>query len=206
MTVFPFIDTFAHFGSSDCAAAIALSLAVRPAGGDAPWHVLTVAGDGAKAAAALEALGVTVWRPLRKVRVRARRGAVSRLVHRPLFEGYLFVRFGGGMPALAAVLRADGVSGVLGVDGEPKPLRSDVVMALMRLHDKGAFDDSLVAACGKQRLRPGDLVEIKAGPLAGIFATVAEGYAGTRLVRLQAALFGGAAPVKISLDALEKCV
>jgi transcriptional antiterminator RfaH len=139
-------------------AALDLSLAAPATRWFAVWT-----GNGCEDAAAedLDARGIEVFLP--RVRTARRHRARSRTPVRPLFPGYLLVRFAPTPGAYARVASADGVLRILGEGWDaPSAVPDAQVQAVRRI----------VTVTAEARpalwLALGDPARIVAGPLAGL--------------------------------------
>lgn len=113
-----------------------------------------------KVADALKIRGVNVFLPLfaEKHRWSDRR----KIVHIPLFAGYIFVRLDSALESRIPVLRTPGVMGFVGVRGAGVPIPEDQIEAVQTLLAHG------VAMTPHMFLQVGKRVRIRGGSLDGL--------------------------------------
>lgn len=111
------------------------------------------------AASGVAKLGIEAFLP--KVRCEQWVGGIPRMVSKPLFRGYFFVRC---CPALSLdiVRYARGVLRVVGSNDGPTPLEDEIILALRQRIGPDGF-----VRLETTGFNPGDLVTIGKGPLAG---------------------------------------
>lgn len=144
--------------------------------------------------------GVDAVVPMRTVQCQGRRaGARSRLVHRPVLSGMIFVSMVLSDAAVAGLLRVRGVAAIIGSQGRPHPIGDKEMNGFMELAQAGAFD----LRQGAHGLKAGSRVRIKDGPFAE-FEAVMQGYVRSRHVRVLAHLFGRAVTMELTLAQIEK--
>lgn len=86
---------------------------------------------------------------------------VTRLVTKPLFQGYFFARFC-PFVSLEAVRHAHGVLRVAGTRQHPLPIESHIMASIQARVQPDGF-----VRLEPKRFRPGDKVAIERGPLCG---------------------------------------
>jgi len=157
------------------------------------WYAVHTHPQGeARARANLERQGYEVYLPLcRKWRRHARR---TEIVAAPLFPRYLFVRLDVEAERWRPIVSTFGVSGLVCRGGLPVPLPEGIVEAIKGREDAGAFVDLTRQAA----LRPGDRVQVVAGPFADHVARF-EGLSDTQRVILLLELLGR--PIRVSVPA-----
>lgn len=93
------------------------------------------------------------------------------IVMRPLFPGYLFAELHPGQ-GWNGIKKATGVADVLrypGEMGEPKLMAAEIIDVIHDAELAGDFDEARPVKSGKRKdIKPGDTVQINAGPFAGL--------------------------------------
>ena len=136
-------------------------------------------------------LGVEFYLPLRReTRVYQRRKVT---VEKPLFHGYLFLRYGGAQRV--DLLKSNQVVRILEV-----PDQDSFVFEISQIRKALGVDPSLPAC---RALACGDRVRIESGPFQGLEGIVAATRDGCRVVMNVATINSGVA-VEIALDMIEK--
>jgi len=143
------------------------------------WHVVhTHANAEWKALANLRRQGFEAYLPrYRKIRRHARR---TETVAAALFPRYLFLRLDAAKERWRAVLSTFGVAGLICRDGVPAPVPEGIVEAIMAREDSQAFVDLTRQA----EFKPGDAVQVLAGPFADHVAQFQGPSAAERVVLL----------------------
>lgn len=163
------------------------------------WCVAVVPG-GCEIAArdALARKKIAAWLPLETKRMRSRRGlAKVKSVERAVWRGYLFVRLLPCAEAWAGAMLTAGLSGWIGLDGEPALLPDRMVADLQACEKTGDFAK---AARELGVPKPGDQVRIKGYELAWIVDRYHEARDEVRLV---ADAWSGRLVATVGLDELE---
>lgn len=121
----------------------------------------------------------------------------SKVVDRPLFPGYLFVRFDASRE-LITVLQTPGIAGVLGIDEySPEPIEDAEISSLRRVVDATA------GAARPCAYVAGERVQVETGPMAGATGVVVRTKGTTRLVvRMQ--ILNSAASVELDADTVTR--
>ena len=88
----------------------------------------------------------------------------GRKVPKPLFPGYLFVRTEPAMLPVRTINKTPGVLRIVGFDGIPRAVETDVVTALRARCQAINADGGLP----RHGFKPGDAVRLTEGPLAGL--------------------------------------
>jgi transcriptional antiterminator RfaH len=132
---------------------------------------------------------------LRKKRRHARR---VETVLRPLFPGYLFVRFDPERDAWRAINSTVGVTRLVGFGDAPVPVSDRVIEGLRSLED----ENGIIVGAGPQ-LKPGQSVRILDGALADQIGVLLEG-SGMERVRLLVRLLGREVKVVMPGDLVEQ--
>jgi len=115
----------------------------------------------------------------------------------PLFPGYLFCAL--DQRNRLGVLTVPGVINILGVGSSPLPVPDHEVLAIRRAIDSGLpFEPTRL-------LGPGELVEVRSGPLAGVTGVV-QNYKGKyRLVITVTTLNDRAVSVEVDRETVMRC-
>ena len=122
---------------------------------------------------------------------------------REVFPGYVLVRMEcvGGVvdDNLWQIVRnTPGVTGFVGIDGKPTPLRRDEFNKIMRRSNPRS--GAPVAKHTTTSLEPGMAVRVVSGPLADFDGQVSEVNAEAGKVRVMLTIFGRDTPVELTLD------
>jgi transcription antitermination factor NusG len=127
-----------------------------------------------RVAQALTSKGFTTYLPLlREVHQWTDR---KKIVEVPAFTGYVFVHCAPNLHNRIRVLETVGVVRMLGSNHEPSPVSEIEIDAVRRMLSSGA-------ACDRcDPLLPGDMVQVKRGPLAGLEGRLVRTKGGMRLV------------------------
>lgn len=147
-----------------------------------------------RAAAALELL----WRTptfLPEVLQPARRGQRSLA---PLFPAYLFVQVDLAQTPLSGLNATPGVVRVVEIGGRPQPVPEPVVEALRRR----VAEVNEAGGLPTHPFRPGEVVQIAHGPLAGLEAVFVGPMRPAQRVRVLLNFLGGLTEAEVAVDAL----
>lgn len=162
------------------------------------WCVAVVPGGREVAARdALKRKKIAAWLPLEKKKRRSRRGLPVEPVDRAVWRGYLFVRLLPCAEAWAGAMLTAGLSGWIGLDGEPALLPDRMVADLQACEKTGDFAK---AARELGVPKPGDEVRVKGSDMAWIVERYHEARDEVRLF-VDAAM--GRVVAKVGLDELE---
>ncbi len=112
----------------------------------------------------LERQGFEAFLPLAEVT--QRRAGQARLVRRPLFPGYLFVRFSTAQGGWRAINATAGLTRLVSFADRPAQVPDAIVDGL-----RARCDANGVLATA-DAFQPGDSVTVETGPFAGFIATV----------------------------------
>ena len=99
-----------------------------------------------------------------------------KIVERPVFPGYVFVRFDNTPAARLSLLRTAGVVGFLGVDGIPEPIPNAEIEPVRRMLRGG------LGVMGHPFLTAGAWVRVKRGALKGVEGRFVRAKNGSRLI------------------------
>ncbi|WP_164527922.1 transcription termination/antitermination protein NusG [Georhizobium profundi] len=183
----------------------------REGGPVARWYVLRVKRrTEERVAEAVDKLGLTRWVPIEMVNAKHRRHGGSRIVERPIFEGFVFVELVGNAYAWLFLLGIQGVQSILGSEHGPMPVDRRKMSDLMKMVDAGVFDGKKGARDRAKALIANDFpvgcsVTIASGPFEYLNAVV-DGYAPNRHVRAMVNLFGRQCAVDLSIDQIKRLV
>jgi transcription antitermination factor NusG len=155
-----------------------------------PRREMTVAAD-------LREMGLKAFVPIEIVKVRAGRGPSRmklREVERPFFPGYLFAQVAMDIQAWLAIKGNDHVAGIVSgnVDGRPTPV-PDAAMA--HLIAAGPFRE--------RDAKPGDVVRISTGPLAGTLTRIMAVDKSER-IKVLIQFMGADRPIDLHLSEVER--
>ena len=121
-------------------------------------------------------------------------------VERKVFPGYVLVRMEVDDNTWAVVRNTPGVTGFVGLDGKPTPLRRDEFDKIMR---RGGVRTSAATPTPKRtstNIEPGMSVRVLSGPLADFDGQVSEVNAEAGKVKVMLMIFGRETPVELTLD------
>lgn len=117
-----------------------------------------------------------------------------------VFPGYVLVRMEVDDNTWAVVRNTPGVTGFVGLDGKPTPLRRDEFDKIMR---RGGVRTSAATPTPKRtstNIEPGMSVRVLSGPLADFDGQVSEVNAEAGKVKVMLMIFGRETPVELTLD------
>lgn len=116
-----------------------------------------------------------------------------------VFPGYVLVRMEISDDTWAVVRNTPGVTGFVGIDGKPTPLRRSEFDKMMR-RGSGRPGTTAVPRRTSTNLEPGQAVKVLSGPLAGFEGTVAEVMPEAGKVRVMLTIFGRETPVELTIE------
>jgi len=167
--------------------------------GKCAWYVVAHRGSGMALTESMRAEGLNAWCPMRKVvrkRPRRRTTVEDRV---PLFDGYVLVELVSGWDAaFLGVMTFEGVSAILGMDGQPAPLPAVTVERLMEFEGLSAFDQGVLFARGRR-------VVITSGLFKGIEGKVVRSEDRNGELALELDLFGRLTPCRMGIDSVRLC-
>ena len=115
-----------------------------------------------------------------------------------VFPGYVLVRMEVDDNSWAVVRNTPGVTGFVGIDGKPTPLRrSEYNKIMRRTNPTGAVAPKHTTTTN---LEPGMSVKVVSGPLADFDGSVSEVMPEAGKVRVMLTIFGRETPVELTLD------
>ncbi|WP_338893950.1 transcription termination/antitermination protein NusG [Sinorhizobium meliloti] len=164
------------------------------------WYVVrTRAGQQQKATLEFEENGIAVYCPT--MRRETRHFQTKKWIMReyPLFTGYVFADLRisdfGTLREMRSVLSvlADG-------RGTPVPVAGNIVEDIRDAQERGDFD---VLRPPVRRLKAGDTVQLKDGPLSGHYAAVTN-VVGRRAIKAVVEMFGSLREVEIGLESIRR--
>src|SRR5215207_395221 len=117
---------------------------------------------------ALRRKGMTTYLPMETRRIR--HGGQTRVVARPLFSRYLFVRLKQADLSFYEIRKTFGVEWIVSNADKPSEVRADVIDAIRHGEEAGIFDETRPKP--KPKFTPGELVEFKKGPFANLPAEI----------------------------------
>ena len=133
----------------------------------------------------LTARGFRAFLPL--MRDWSRRAGVRRLIQRPMFPGYLFVRCDLAALGFSALAWLPYSRGPVCCDGQPSPVPAPLVEAIRRRLEQVNREGGESA----EGLKPGDPLVVQGGPFAGCEAIFDAKASGAERVRVLLRLLGG---------------
>ena len=117
-----------------------------------------------------------------------------------VFPSYVLVRMEMDDNTWAVVRNTPGVTGFVGLDGKPSPLRRDEFDKMMR---RGGNRAAAAAAAPKRtasNIEAGQSIKVLSGPLADFDGVVSEVNAESGKVKVMLTIFGRETPVELNLD------
>lgn len=122
----------------------------------------------------------------------------GRLVERPFFPRYMFVRVDFNEVGLSQVQWTPGLTRIVSFGGGPSPVPEEIIdhlrMRLEQINEGGTFSP----------FKPGDRVRIKSGPLRDLEAVFDEHLSSQDRVRILINILGRITRAEISVDAIER--
>jgi transcriptional antiterminator RfaH len=149
-----------------------------------------------KALANLMRQGYEAYLPLcRRWVTHARRREVAQ---RPLFPGYLFVRFDIGHTRWRSIMSTIGVARLICHGDLPARVVDGVVEAIKTAEEDGLFDYTHAVS----QLKPGDKVRVASGPFANLIGQFQSTVSNDR-IRVLLEILGRYAPTDLALSEVE---
>ncbi|WP_037460700.1 transcription termination/antitermination protein NusG [Sinorhizobium fredii] len=166
------------------------------------WYVVrTRAGQQQKAVQEMQEQGLDVYCPTMRREIRHHQSKRWIMKELPLFAGYAFARLAArDFATLREVRNVIAVLGLGGADGNAIPVDSSIIEEIKDAQERGDFD---VLRPPSRRLKPGDSVQVKEGPLAGHYASVTN-VVGRRAIKALVEMFGGLREVEIALESIRR--
>ena len=130
-------------------------------------------------------------------RTKSRRAAVTELVERPLFPGYLFARLASPAEERVTVLQAPGVVRLVEFGGRPAPVDDETIDSLR------IIVSDPVAARPHPFLREGHAVRVVGGPFAGAVGRLSRSRGRKPRLVVTIEILGRAAAVSVDLADVE---
>ncbi|PDT39825.1 MULTISPECIES: transcription termination/antitermination protein NusG [Sinorhizobium] len=164
------------------------------------WFVVrTRAGLQQKAVQEMQEIGLDVFCPTMRREIRHHQSKKWIMKELPLFTGYCFARL---EPRDFATLRdVRNAVAVLGdASGNPVPVAWSVIERIKDAQERGDFDKLRPPV---RRLKPGDSVHVKDGPLAGHYGAVTN-VVGRRAIKAVVEMFGSLREVEIGLESIRR--
>lgn len=115
-----------------------------------------------------------------------------------VFPGYVLVRMEVDDNSWAVVRNTPGVTGFVGIDGKPTPLRRSEFNKIMRRTNPRGTQE--VPKHTTTNLEPGMAIKVVNGPLADFDGQVAEVMPESGKVKVMLAIFGRETSVELTLD------
>ena len=117
---------------------------------------------------------------------------------RKFYPGYVLVRMELDDNTWSVVRNTPGVTGFLGVDGKPSPLRREEFNKMMRR--SGGKADATTLKRVTTDVEVGQSVHVLSGPLADFDGIVSEVNAESGKIKVMLTIFGRETPVELTLD------
>ncbi|RVO50832.1 hypothetical protein CN090_13230 [Sinorhizobium meliloti] len=164
------------------------------------WYVVRLrAGQQQKAVQEMQENGLDAYCPTMRRETRHHQSKKWIMKELPLFTGYAFARL---EPRDFATLRdVRNAVAVLGdASGNPMPVAWSIIENIKDAQERGDFD---VLRPTVRRLKVGDSVQLKDGPLAGHYASVTN-VVGRRAIKACVEMFGSLREVEIGLESIRR--
>lgn len=117
-----------------------------------------------------------------------------------VFPGYVLVRMEVDDNSWAVVRNTPGVTGFVGIDGKPTPLRRSEYNKIMRHGSRGTSTAAATPRHTTTDLEVGMAVRVVSGPLADFDGTISEIMAEAGKVKVMLTIFGRETPVELTLE------
>lgn len=117
-----------------------------------------------------------------------------------VLPSYVLVRMEGNDDTWSFVRNTPGVTGFVGPDGKPTPLRRSEFDKIMRRTGAGRGTTAPVAKRTSTSIEVGQSVRVLSGPLADFDGQVAEVMPESGKIRVMLTIFGRETPVELTLD------
>ena len=114
-----------------------------------------------------------------------------------VFPGYVLVRMEMNDDTWTIVRNTNGVTGFVGVDGKPSPLRRSEYNKIMRRDTRGTTSTPKRMATN---LEVGQSVRVVSGPLSDFDGLISEVNAEANKVKVMLTIFGRETPVELTID------
>ncbi|MGI6230495.1 MAG: transcription termination/antitermination protein NusG [Tractidigestivibacter sp.] len=116
-----------------------------------------------------------------------------------VFPSYVLVRMEVDDNSWAVVRNTPGVTGFVGLDGKPTPLRRDEFDKIMRRSGERTTTNVMPKRT-TTNIEPGQSVKVLSGPLADFDGQVSEVNAESGKVKVLLTIFGRETPVELTID------
>ena len=117
-----------------------------------------------------------------------------------VFPGYVLVRMELDDRSWAAVRNTPGVTGFVGLDGKPTPLRRDEFDKMMRRGGNRAAAAATAPKRTASNIEAGQSIKVLSGPLADFDGVVSEVNAESGKIKVMLTIFGRETPVELTAD------
>lgn len=121
----------------------------------------------------------------------------KRVIKRKVFPGYIFVNLDLTEDSQRLIQNVNGVTGFMGVTGEPVPLPREEVNSLLNIREKP--EEITTSAYGVN-----ELVRIIGGPFADFSGKIEEVNTNRETVRVMINIFGRDTPVELKFTEVER--
>lgn len=164
------------------------------------WYVVrTRAGQQQKATLEFVENGISVYCPMMRRETRHFQTKKWLMKECPLFTGYVFAYL--RISDFGTLREMRNVTSVLAdAGGTPIPVAGNIVEDIRDAQERGDFD---VLRPPVRRLRVGDTVQVKGGPLSGHYASVTN-IKGKRAIKAFVEMFGSVREVEIGLESIRR--
>lgn len=117
-----------------------------------------------------------------------------------VFPSYVLVRMEMDDNTWAVVRNTPGVTGFVGLDGKPSPLRRDEFDKMMRRGGNRAAAAAVAPKRTASNIEAGQSIKVLSGPLADFDGIVSEVNAESGKIKVMLTIFGRETPVELTAD------
>ena len=117
-----------------------------------------------------------------------------------VFPSYVLVRMEMDDNTWAVVRNTPGVTGFVGLDGKPSPLRRDEFDKMMRRGDNRVAAAATAPKRTASNIEAGQSIKVLSGPLADFDGVVSEVNAESGKIKVMLTIFGRETPVELTAD------
>lgn len=117
-----------------------------------------------------------------------------------VFPSYVLVRMEMDDNTWAVVRNTPGVTGFVGLDGKPSPLRRDEFDKMMRRGSNRAAAAATAPKRTASNIEAGQSIKVLSGPLADFDGVVSEVNAESGKIKVMLTIFGRETPVELTAD------
>ena len=127
-------------------------------------------------------------------------GGKREIKENKVFPSYVLVRMEMDDNTWAVVRNTPGVTGFVGLDGKPSPLRRDEFDKMMRRGDNRVAAAATAPKRTASNIEAGQSIKVLSGPLADFDGVVSEVNAESGKIKVMLTIFGRETPVELTAD------